>query len=224
MALYGIVVIALDEYEPRSRPVLWAPQAESAMQRVIRYQPLLVVMHWLLALMIPVALAGGALVLVRIPNTDPMKVEALRQHVAGGLLLLVLMLIRLIVRVWTTHPARASTGRAGLDRMAWLSHRLLYALVLGQAASGLYLALQAGLPSVLFGGHGALPPDFWVFPIRRVHYVLSRLLMGLIALHVAGALYHTFILRDGLLRRMWFGRRVPASRESLASARGRWPS
>jgi cytochrome b561 len=32
-------------------------------------------------------------------------------------------------------------------------------------------------------------------------------LMALIALHVLAALYHTFILRDGLLRRMWFGRR-----------------
>ena len=78
------------------------------MQGVTRYQPLLVVMHWLLALMIPVALVGGALVLVKIPNTDPMKVEALRQHMGGGILLLALMLIRLVVRVRTAHPARAS--------------------------------------------------------------------------------------------------------------------
>jgi cytochrome b561 len=54
-----------------------------------------------------------------------------------------------------------------------------------------------------------LPADFWVFPMRPVHYVISRLLMALIALHVVAALYHTFILRDGLLRRMWFGRRYP---------------
>jgi hypothetical protein len=44
-------------------------------------------MHWLLALMFTVALAGGALVLVKIPNGGPMKAEALRQHLAGGLLL-----------------------------------------------------------------------------------------------------------------------------------------
>jgi len=37
--------------------------------------------------------------------------------------------------------------------------------------------------------------------------------MLLIALHVAGALYHTVILRDGLLRRMGFGRRVTADVE-----------
>ena len=94
------------------------------MQRVARYQPLLVVIHWLMALMIPIALAGGALVLVKIPNTDPSKIEALRQHMAGGILLLTLMLIRGIIRTRTMHPARASTGNSMLDSVAWLSHRL----------------------------------------------------------------------------------------------------
>jgi cytochrome b561 len=31
----------------------------------------------------------------------------------------------------------------------------------------------------------------------------------LIALHVVAALYHQFARRDGLLQRMWFGRRGP---------------
>ena len=181
----------------------------SNIQRVIKYHPLLVVTHWLLAVLFTIALAGGALVLAKIPNSDPMKIEGLRQHLAGGTLLVVLMLLRLVVRVRTARPARASTGSPALDRLAWLSHRMLYVLVFCQAASGLTLALQAGLPDVLFDGHGALPADFWVFPMRPVHYVISRLLMALIALHVVAALYHTFILRDGLLGRMWFGRRYP---------------
>ena len=190
------------------------------MQRVSRYQPLLVVLHWLMALMIPIALAGGALVLVKIPNTDPAKIEALGQHMAGGTLLLTLMLIRCVVRARSAHPARASTGSSLLDRVAWLSHRLLYLLVLGQAASGIYLALQARLPDIVFGGHGVLPADFWVFPMRSVHYAISRLLMAAIALHLAGALYHTFVLRDGLLRRMWFGRRVLRRGDAVAPAHG----
>lgn len=190
------------------------------MQRVTEYHPLLVFMHWLLAVLLIVALGGGSLVLVKIPNTDPMKIQALRQHMAGGILLLVLMLTRLVVRLRTAHPAPASAGRPILDRLAWLSHRLLYVLVLGQAAAGLWLAQETHLPAVLFSGQGTLPPDFWVYPMRSVHYVISRLLMALIALHVAAALYHTFVLRDGLLRRMWFGKRVVTAAESVASARG----
>jgi cytochrome b561 len=175
--------------------------------QVSRYHPVLVGLHWLLAVLITAALALGALVMVRIPNTDPMKLEALRSHMAGGTLIVLLMLIRLIVRRLTTHPDPASAGHAMLDRLAWASHRLFYVAVLGMAESGVFMAYQADLPAVVFGGGRALPADFWVFPVRTVHYLLSRLLLGLIALHIGGAFYHALILRDGLLRRMFFGRR-----------------
>lgn len=189
------------------------------MENVRRYQPLLVVLHWLMAILLPVALIGGAFALVKIPNSDPAKISALRQHMIGGGLLLSLMLIRLIVRMRTVHPPPASAGNPVLDRIAWLSHRLLYVLVFAQAGSGLYMALETQLPAVLFGGRGALPADFWVFPVRSAHYVISRLLMAVIILHVGAALYHTFVLRDGLLRRMWFGKRASVP-EPVAPAPG----
>jgi cytochrome b561 len=179
------------------------------MTLVSRYHPLLVALHWILAVLIIAALALGALVMVKMPNTDPMKLEALRSHMIGGTLILVLMLVRLVVRIRTEHPAPPSTGMRVLDRLAWVSHRMLYAAVLGMAVSGLIMALQTGLPGILFGGT-TLPADFWVYPIRSVHYVISRVLMAVITLHIVGALYHTLLLRDGLLRRMFFGRRVVA--------------
>ena len=185
------------------------------MPEVSRYHPLLVGLHWLLAVLIIAALALGALVMAKLPNTDPMKLEALRSHMAGGALILALMLARLVVRTRAAHPAPASTGRPLLDGLAWVSHRLFYLLIIAMAASGATMALQAGLLDVVYGGHGTLPPDLWVYPVRSLHYVLSRLLMALIALHVAGALYHTFVRKDGLLRRMAFGRRVYATREPV---------
>jgi cytochrome b561 len=184
---------------------------------VTRYHPLLVALHWLLAALIPAALALGALVMVRIPNTSPMKLEALRSHMIGGALILLLMLVRLVVRVRTDRPPDASTGSPGLDRLAWWSHRLLYAAVIAMALSGLVMALQTRLPWIIFAHQGHLPRDFWAFPIRTVHYALSRILIALIALHIAGAAYHTFIRRDHLLRRMFFGRRHEDAR-TLADA------
>jgi cytochrome b561 len=178
------------------------------MPKVTRYHPVLVALHWMLALLTIAALALGALVMVKIANSDPMKLEALRSHMTGGVLILLLMLVRLFVRMRTEHPAAASTGNSMLDRLAWVSHRLFYVAVLGMAGSGIVMALQTGLPAIVFGSGGALPVDFWVFPVRTVHYLFSRLLMALIALHVAGAFYHTLILKDGLLRRMFFGRRI----------------
>jgi cytochrome b561 len=78
--------------------------------------------------------------------------------------------------------------------------------------------LQAGLPEIVYGGHGSLPPDLWVYKLRAVHYALSRVLMVLIALHLAGVVYHMLIRRDGLLRRMAFGRRTRASTAAILTA------
>jgi cytochrome b561 len=180
------------------------------MSKVSRYHPVLVALHWFLAFFIIAALALGALVMAPTPNGDPAKIEALRAHMAGGGIILALMLLRLLLRARTAHPAPASTGHPLLDWLAWGSHRLFYLLVLGMAGSGIAMAVEADLPAIVFAGHGTLPPDLWVFTPRAFHYAFSRALMLLIALHVAGALYHTVILRDGLLRRMGFGRRVIA--------------
>jgi cytochrome b561 len=181
---------------------------ETQVREVGRYHPVLVVLHWLLALMIIAALALGALVMVKIPNSSPMKIEALRSHMIGGTAILILMLLRLAVRGVSAHPPAASAGHPALDLLAWASHRLLYITVILMPVTGIVMALQTGLPDIVFFGHGTLPVDFWVYPIRAVHYVLSRILMALIALHVTAALYHTFVLRDGLLGRMFFGRRL----------------
>jgi cytochrome b561 len=185
---------------------------------VSRYHPALVVLHWVLAFLIIAALALGALVMVKIPNTDPMKLEALRSHMSGGMLILTLMLIRLVIRSRSAHPAPASAGHPLLDRIAWVSHRAFYVTVIAMAGSGIIMALQTGTFDAVFFGHGAVPADFWAFPIRRVHYALSRILMTLIALHVVAALFHVFVLRDGLLGRMFFGRRsIDTAKSSLAA-------
>jgi cytochrome b561 len=178
------------------------------MTQVSRYHPALVVLHWGLALLITAALALGALGLAKIPNTSPMKLEALRSHMTGGIIILALMLARLAVRVRSAHPPPARAGHRLLDRLAWASHRLFYVTVIAMAGSGIIMALQTGLFDTVFAGRGQIPADFWIFPIRSVHYVLSRLLMALILLHVAAALYHAVILRDGLLKRIFVGRRL----------------
>jgi cytochrome b561 len=80
------------------------------MPEVTRYHPVLVALHWLLAFLIIAALALGALVMARLPNSDPMKLEALRSHMAGGVLIFALMLTRLLMRTHTAHPPAATTG------------------------------------------------------------------------------------------------------------------
>jgi cytochrome b561 len=175
---------------------------------ITRFHPVLVSLHWLIAVVILAPLAFGALYLAKMPNSAPMKIDGLRVHMTVGALVGLLMLVRLFVRIGTRHPVPAKTGSPLLDRLAWGAQRMLYVAVFGQAASGLLLAWQANLLALVFWARGPLPDDFWIFPMRAVHYSFSWLLMGLIGLHVLGAAYHAFIRRDGLLGRMFFGRRV----------------
>ena len=79
--------------------------------------------------------------------------------------------------------------------------------MLVMAGSGIAMSVLAGLPQIVFGGVGTLPVDFNALPPRAVHGIVAKLLMLTIALHVAAALYHQFVRRDGLLARMGFGPR-----------------
>jgi len=178
------------------------------MSQVSRYHPLLVLLHWLLAVLVPAALVLGVWVMAPIPNDSPMKIEALRGHMAGGILILALMLLRLLIRLGTGHPTSASTGITLLDRLVWISHCALYIAVIGMGAAGLLLATESGILGILIGKPAQIPADFWVYNLRAAHYLISRFLLLLIAMHVAGALHHTFVRRDGLLHRMWFGARA----------------
>ena len=172
-----------------------------------RYHGALVALHWLLALLLIAALAIGTFALKTVPNSSPDKIDALRGHMIAGGLILLLTLLRLAVRLKTAHPAPASTGYALLDRLAPATHWALYGLVLLMAGSGVAMSVLAGLPGIVFGGVGSLPVNFDALPPRAVHGIVAKLLMLFIAMHIAAALYHQFVRRDGLLARMGFGRR-----------------
>ena len=172
-----------------------------------RYHGALVALHWLLAILLIVALAMGTFALKTVPNSSPDKLSALQGHMIAGGLILLLTLARLVTRVKTAHPAPASTGNAVLDRLSTPIHWGLYGLVLVMAGSGIAISVMSGLPGIVFGGVGTLPADFDAFPPRAVHGIVAKLLMLAIALHVGAALYHQFVRRDGLLSRMGFGPR-----------------
>lgn len=173
-----------------------------------RYHPLLVTLHWLMAVMIIVALITGGFLLAETPNSAPEKVGMLRSHMIAGMAILVLMIIRLIVRTRTSKPAHADTGNAFLNRAGVWTHWAFYALVILMAASGIGISVLAGLPPIVFGGTGdPLPVDFWAYPPRYAHWIFGTLLGLLVVLHVAAFGWHQWGKKDALFARMWFGNR-----------------
>ncbi|MDN2565971.1 cytochrome b/b6 domain-containing protein [Aquibium sp. A9E412] len=167
------------------------------------YGRVAVALHWSTALLVLVALGSGFAADSLAADAAP----ALRAHVAAGGMAGLLTLLR-VVWWWAadTRPAAAGTGSTA--RMARVAHALLIVVPLGMAASGVGLMLLSGAGAQLFLGAAGPLPDFDALQPRAAHGLGAIVLLGLLALHVAAALYHQLVLRDRLLARMGFGRRA----------------
>src|SRR4051794_39658294 len=88
---------------------------------VSRYHPALVILHWLIALLLTAALVLGV-TLALTPNAAHGKLDLLQWHMAGGMLILALMLVRFIVRWATAKPPARPLGRPRLDRLVPIAH------------------------------------------------------------------------------------------------------
>ncbi len=164
-----------------------------------RYHPLLVALHWLMAVLIVMTLLSGGIA--------PLDV-----HLTSGALIAALLLLRIVVKL-TTRAPRLTAGEGGFHtRMARWMHLALYGLVVTVVGTGLGIAAHAGLYQVM-RGEAQLPADFSQSPIYTAHVLCTDVLLAAIAGHVIAALWHQLVKRDHLLSRMWFDR---------TSARNQW--
>ena len=176
-------------------------------RKMKRYHPALVELHWILVIGILMLLWGGT-GLAGLEADDPIRAFGMKGHMIFANVVLLLMTVRLIIRGRTAKPADADIGNELLNKGAKLAHYGLYLLVFAMAASGWAMAIMAGLPGIFFGDSGApIPEDLTVYSPRVAHGIFSKILMLLIASHFVAALYHQFVRKDGLMSRMWFGKR-----------------
>ncbi|MEM6986396.1 MAG: cytochrome b/b6 domain-containing protein [Pseudomonadota bacterium] len=167
-----------------------------------RYGSVAVGIHCLSALLILALMISGNLSAET--ETAQSKLVILRLHAVCGLSIVCLTLLRL-VWWWRVDNKPVSVAMPRWQaRSAHAVHVLLYVVMLGMGASGIGMLVLSGAGDSLFGGASAPLPDFWQYAPRRPHGLGARILVALIVLHVGAALYHQMVLRDGLLRRMWF--------------------
>ncbi|MBI1174467.1 MAG: cytochrome b [Sideroxydans sp.] len=171
---------------------------------VKRYHSALIGLHWFLALAILGMYVFGSFVLDDMHNDAPGKPALLGWHLIVGVAILLLTVLRLVVRVRTPRPAPLVTGKTVADKLAVGMQHLMYTLTVLIVLSGLALAYSADLFSILFGHVGSLPKDFEDYAAHDVHGLLVNALLVVVALHVAAALQHQFILKDGIFSRMSF--------------------
>lgn len=165
-----------------------------------RYAPSQIAVHWLAAALIVFLLITGTFVLAEMPNTAD-KTGNFRIHMILGALAAGLVVARVLLRRINPRPPAVVA-----EKWARLGHMGLNLLVLLLAMSGVALSLQSGVLAAVLGS-APLPESLDGWTLRKVHGLLTRLLMALVAVHVLAALYHQWIVKDGLLLRMRPGKK-----------------
>lgn len=156
-----------------------APQGYSATQ---------IALHWIVAVLVgaqytlnaPITRAWDA-ARQGLPVTfDPLILA----HVAGGALILALVVWRLVLRLRRGAPPPPANEPAPLKALGHAAHWGFYALLAAMSLSG---ALA------WFGGVGAA---------AQAHNLLKVALIALIALHVVAVPFHRIVLKNNVMQRM----------------------
>jgi len=129
------------------------------------------------------------------------QIAILQWHVPMGLAVLLLTLGRIAWWVFADrHPAPLGTGWQALAAKA--GHVALYALLLVMTLSGVALMALSGAGEVVFFGSTAPLPDFGNYLPRIPHGLGAKLMIALVALHIAAAIWHQRVKRDGAMTRI----------------------
>lgn len=162
-------------------------------------------LHWLVAVSVIIMLLIGM-------SLDYLEHNSLRYalivtHESIGVVILVLMLVRLIWRWFDPLPTMPAHVPKLQYIIARVSHTLFYILVIAMPLSGLVMITAAGHDLHLFGLWSIELP--WVptnhtlaHNAHMVHYYIAWSLFGLIVIHTGAALFHHFVYRDQVLKRM----------------------
>ena len=153
------------------------------MKTTTGYSGVQIALHWLVAVLILVAWLSGEGAEEAMEVVEEGGVAGFVPHVAFGLSILALVVIRVLVRLGRGAPAApGAPGSLAVKAADW-GHRLIYLLM---------ILVPLGGASVFFLG----------LDVGDVHGLAANLLMLLVLGHALMALYHQYVLKDGLLRRM----------------------
>ncbi|UNK50760.1 cytochrome b [Lysobacter sp. S4-A87] len=167
-------------------------------------------LHWLIVLLI-LGLGVVGLIMVELPKS-PRYFWVYDLHKSFGISVLALMLLRLAWRLVAGAP-QAVPGTPGWQhRIATVTHGLLYALTFAVPLSGWLYDSVSGLRPMRWFGLFKMPkiaaPSQELQPlVRDWHEWLFWILIALVAVHAAAALYHHLFQHDATLSRMLPGRR-----------------
>ena len=165
-------------------------------------------LHWLMAALILTMLFVGVGMVATVSRAHDVLVDF---HRPLGIALLLLVIVRIAVRLRRGAPPLPHSVPPAQQAIARASHYVLYALMLAMPLVGWGMVSAGGYPVTMIGAFHLppiLPADVRLFALlRALHSWLAFALFAMVLLHLAAALRHALILRDGV-----FGAMAPGGR------------
>jgi len=133
------------------------------------------------------------------------KWDLYAEHKQFGVLLGIIVLMRIMWKLINETPQQQAGTEAWKIFLAKITHFALYVIMFGFPLSGMVMSMAGNHPIVFFGytipniigenkAYGNLA--------HNVHSALEYITYGVVGFHVIGALYHHFIVKDNVLKRM----------------------
>jgi cytochrome b561 len=168
-----------------------------------RFNPLQRLLHWLMAVCILAMLFIGV---GMVSTVAPKYLPLITIHKSLGAAILILALIRLAVRLHYGAPPLPADLPEPMKFAALLSHYALYALMIIMPLLGWAMLSAAAYPVVLYGGihlPALLPQSDSLHTLLwNAHYYLAFAFFAVVLLHIAAALFHALVRRDGVFEAM----------------------
>ncbi|MCD6046984.1 MAG: cybB [Gammaproteobacteria bacterium] len=163
------------------------------------------ILHWLMALLI-ILMLSVSFFFDDFSKTT--KSTLIGTHKLIGMSIFLLAIIFLIWKKINIKPAFPENMPRWQTFLARFVHHLLMLAIIIMPLAGWIMSTAAGKPPKI----GTIALNFPGIPLDKtlsgfcwnIHLIVAWLLIGLISLHVLGALKHALIDKDGILRRMGF--------------------
>jgi len=189
-----------------------------------RYGTVAVTLHWVIAALIATNLAIGFYFANVMDEHDPSFFSLVQIHKSIGLTVLSLSVLRLVWRLMNPVPTLPTDFGIHMRRLARGTHYVFYFLIIAVPLLGWLMvsASPLGTPTSYFGlFHWPALPFFsglsrsdrhqYHEALSTAHAIFAYTAFGLMLLHAGAALWHHFVRRDNVLKRMLPGTKIPTT-------------
>jgi cytochrome b561 len=170
---------------------------------ISKYSKGAVILHWMIS-----ALIISNIAFAMLPLPKPTHEFLMGLHLSFGIIILFLAVARIVWRLTHKPPAKPADLAGWEVFLSRAVHFLFYALMILVPLSGWVWMTAEGYPVDMFGlfNMPGLPVEKskeLADIMHERHELLGLVTLGLVVLHIAGALKHQYFDRMPFIQRMW---------------------